>query len=129
MRLRATLFVVLVMAIGLLAYSPTVMATHLGGNTGHSDTQTLNGSGSLGLKGSQFVTLFTIIECDPPGPADCSGHALEAVSAWLAGQWWDPRGGTAFIPPTGDHHRAGWSWRSAGSGLREVLDRHRSVRR
>ena len=104
------------MAVGFLAYSPTVMAAHLNGtNEGHSDYIQINDTQSLGIKHKELATLFTDVECGIDHNAsgnihagNCGGHALEAVSAWYQGLWWDPRGGTAFIPPTGDHHRAGW---------------------
>lgn len=116
MKLRGALVVMLVMAVGLLAYSPTVMAAHLNGtNEGHSDYIQINDTQSLGIKHKELATLFTDVECgidhNAPGnihAGNCGGHALEAVSAWYQGLWWDPRGGTEFIPPTGDHHRAGW---------------------
>jgi hypothetical protein len=93
------------------------MAAHLqgGSNEGHSDYLQINDTQSLGIKHKDLATLFTDVECgiDPRAPGNihagnCAGHALEAISAWYSGGWWDPRGGTEFIPPTGDHHRAGW---------------------
>jgi hypothetical protein len=45
---------------------------------------------------------------DNVGATGCHAFAEEVLDAWLNGEWFDPRGGTEFIPPSGDHHRAGW---------------------
>jgi hypothetical protein len=39
---------------------------------------------------------------------DCSGWASASIVAWANGLYYDPRFGTPFIPPSGDHHRTGY---------------------
>jgi hypothetical protein len=139
-KLRAMLVVMLVVALGLVVYGPAAFAGHattgtivpgIGNDSWHADTFTVNDTGSLGLRGGDFVPAWVKTDCDTPvGNWDPDGdgtlnnatnrtsatgmatgcHAFgeEVLDQWLKGGWWDPRGGTEFIPPSGDHHRAGW---------------------
>ena len=38
----------------------------------------------------------------------CLGWAQASIKAWANGLYYDPRFGTPFIPPSGDHHRTGY---------------------
>jgi hypothetical protein len=142
MKIRATYMIMLVLAIGLLAYSAPVMAGHGTNpnqpNDGHWDNWTVNDTDNVGLKGYLFIPSFLRLRCDedaihgPPAgftKADqvfargltglatnpgnfndgggCTQHAWASLSAWTSGGFFDPRGGTGFIPPSGDHHRSG----------------------
>jgi hypothetical protein len=40
--------------------------------------------------------------------AGCATWGTASLNAWAAGQYYDPRFGTPFIPPSGDHHRTGY---------------------
>jgi len=94
---KRTIWIVMFVAVlGLLTYSPMVYAV---------DTITTSLTSSEGLKGPQMKTLFTAVECPM---ANCGSHGVQALSSWLTGGWFEPRGGTDFIPASGDHHRAGW---------------------
>jgi hypothetical protein len=120
--MRATVITLLAIAIGLFVYNPVALANHSGSTdpTWHSDVMTINQTGSLGIFGTAFVPAWVKTDCDTPvaqgrnistdNPAATGCHAFgeEVVRTWLNGEWWDPRGGTEFIPPSGDHHRAGW---------------------
>ncbi len=119
-RMRATVITLLAIAIGLFVYSPVVFANH-GGSTAipwHSDVMTINNTASLGLHGVDFVPGWVRTDCDTvptnglavstSSTAGCHAFAEEALTQWLNGGWFDPRGGTGFIPPVGDHHRSGW---------------------
>jgi hypothetical protein len=120
--MRATVITLLAIAIGLFVYNPVAFANH-GGSTAapwHSDVMTINQTGSLGTNGTRFVPAWVKTDCDTvpingraisisdPNATGCHGFAEEVTNAWLEGGYWDPRGGTEFIPPSGDHHRAGW---------------------
>ncbi|MEW6682324.1 MAG: hypothetical protein AB1451_05275 [Nitrospirota bacterium] len=39
---------------------------------------------------------------------NCSGWGSASIVAWANGIYYDPRFGTPFIPPSGDHHRTGY---------------------
>jgi hypothetical protein len=119
-KMRATVITLLVIAIGLFVYSPVVFANH-GGSTAipwHSDVMTINQTASLGTNGTKFIPAWVKTDCDTvpinglavstSATAGCHGFAEEVTNAWLEGGYWDPRGGTEFMPPSGDHHRAGW---------------------
>jgi hypothetical protein len=121
-RMRSTVITLLAIAIGLFVYNPVAFANH-GGSTAapwHSDVMTINQTGSLGTNGTKFIPAWVKTDCDTvpvngiarstddPSAAGCHSFAEEVTNAWLEGGYWDPRGGTEFIPPSGDHHRAGW---------------------
>jgi len=38
----------------------------------------------------------------------CLGWAQASLKAWAEGLYYDPRFGTPFMPPSGDHHRTGY---------------------
>jgi len=38
----------------------------------------------------------------------CARWGQAAIEAWASGFYYDPRFGTPFIPPSGDHHRTGY---------------------
>jgi len=40
--------------------------------------------------------------------AGCAEWGRVALKAWTSGMYYDPRFGTPFIPPSGDHHRTGY---------------------
>jgi hypothetical protein len=42
------------------------------------------------------------------GTGTCAAWGAVSLSAWANGQYYDPRFGTPFIPPSGDHHRTGY---------------------
>jgi hypothetical protein len=121
-RMRATVITLLAIAIGLFVYNPVAFANHGGSTdpTWHSDVMTINQTGSLGVFGTAFVPAWVKTDCDTvpaqglhkstddPLAVGCHAFGEEVVRTWLNGEWWDPRGGTEFIPPSGDHHRAGW---------------------
>jgi hypothetical protein len=100
---------------------------------GHWDNWTVNDTGNQGLKGYLFIPAFLRLQCDPaaihgppagfnktdgafgttnlPGQqlqGGCTRMATDALEGWVKGEFFDPRGGTAFIPPSGDHHRSGY---------------------
>lgn len=63
---------------------------------------------------------------------DCSGWGSASIVAWANGVYYDPRFGTPFIPPSGDHHRTGYrllmqpsfsggQWNSGFASLAEVF--------
>ncbi len=92
--MRKTITVTLAV-LGLLV-APAVFA----------DTFTINDSVNEGVSGGAFIPAFvTVGGCDG---TTCTAQANAALSAWLAGQWFNPKDGTNFIPPTGDHHRTGF---------------------
>jgi hypothetical protein len=39
---------------------------------------------------------------------DCARWGQASIEAWASGVYYDPRFGTPFIPPSGDHHRTGY---------------------
>jgi hypothetical protein len=100
--------------------------------SGHWDNWTVNDTDNQGLKGYLFIPAFLRLQCDPaaihgppagfnktdgvfgttnlPGQqlkGGCTRMAWDALDGWAHGKFFDPRGGTAFIPPSGDHHRSG----------------------
>lgn len=121
-KIQATLIALLVVAVGSFAFVPGALAMHgdgapQGPNAWHSDVATINHTESLGINGPDFVPAWVKTDCDTPVDngwhhvnktlgTGCHAFAEEALSQWLLGGWWDPRGGTEFIPPSGDHHRA-----------------------
>jgi hypothetical protein len=42
------------------------------------------------------------------GVGNCDAWGSASVKAWANGVYYDPRFGTPFIPPSGDHHRTGY---------------------
>jgi hypothetical protein len=42
------------------------------------------------------------------GPTGCARWGEASIVAWANGVYYDPRFGTPFIPPSGDHHRTGY---------------------
>lgn len=42
------------------------------------------------------------------GTGNCDAWGAASVKAWANGVYYDPRFGTPFIPPSGDHHRTGY---------------------
>ncbi|MFZ5862571.1 MAG: hypothetical protein ACOYXR_07025 [Nitrospirota bacterium] len=42
------------------------------------------------------------------GAGDCGNWGAASLTAWTTGLYYDPRFGTPFIPPSGDHHRTGY---------------------
>jgi hypothetical protein len=42
------------------------------------------------------------------GLGNCDAWGSASVKAWANGVYYDPRFGTPFIPPSGDHHRTGY---------------------
>ncbi len=49
-----------------------------------------------------------IIEGSIPDTGACSRWGQASIQAWATGLYYDPRFGTPFIPPSGDHHRTGY---------------------
>ncbi len=45
---------------------------------------------------------------DANGGPGCARWAQASLEAWATGLYYDPRFGTPFIPPSGDHHRTGY---------------------
>ncbi len=99
---KPTILATLVVALGFVAVSSLALA----------QTVTTNLSGNQGLQGTSFVpsNLFGAgQDCTGVGGAgNCDALGEEALEDWLTGGYFDPRAGTEWIPPSGDHHRSGW---------------------
>jgi hypothetical protein len=116
---KQTILAIVFVAIGLLATGGLALA---------QDTFTINATENLGLQGSRFVPSVFFgtagagggTPCEANGAetgafqsngflaGNCTNHANAALEAWFTGGFYDPRRGTAFIPPSGDHHRSGY---------------------
>ncbi len=85
------------------------------------DTNTVNATDNAGLQGASFVPRLLDTangRCEVAGT--CNGQANLALNGWRTGGYFEPRNGTEFMPPTGDHHRTGYrlmSTLSFGAGL------------
>jgi hypothetical protein len=121
---------------------------------------TINETSSTGVAGSELFVPTFISMADPTGiggtftnggiyipylgtmttctsligtaSGDCSGWGSASIVAWANGIYYDPRFGTPFIPPSGDHHRTGYrmmmqpsfsagQWNSGFAQLAEVF--------
>ena len=116
------MFVMAVLALGLLMFSPSAMA---------ADAQTANTSSMAGHQAADFMPAITRLNVTGFGgcttstagsSGNCNALGDNAIDEWLIGGYFDGRGGTEMIPPTGDHHRSGWRMMitpnfSAGSWL------------
>jgi hypothetical protein len=49
-----------------------------------------------------------VVEAGIPDTGGCSRWGQASLEAWANGLYYDPRFGTPFIPPSGDHHRTGY---------------------
>jgi hypothetical protein len=110
----------------LLAASPvlaanlfTINETSVNGVTGSAlfvptfiSSADSTGIGGTFTSGGIFIPyLGTMTPCTSSigsSNGDCSRWGQAAVQAWSNGIWYDPRFGTPFIGPSGDHHRAGY---------------------
>src|SRR5574341_1265461 len=68
--------------------------------------------GTFTTGGIYIPYLGTMVPCDAPidGPGinGCARWGEASIVAWANGVYYDPRFGTPFIPPSGDHHRTGY---------------------
>jgi hypothetical protein len=75
-----------------------------------SDATGIGGTFTLG--GIYIPYLGTMQPCSAPiggfSAAGCATWGTAALQAWASGMYYDPRFGTPFIPPSGDHHRTGY---------------------
>ncbi|HET8761331.1 MAG TPA: hypothetical protein VFN94_09690 [Nitrospiria bacterium] len=53
-------------------------------------------------------TLTTCTSLIGTNSGNCSGWGSASIIAWANGLYYDPRFGTPFVPPSGDHHRTGY---------------------
>jgi hypothetical protein len=108
---KQTILAAVFLALGMLAFGNVASA---------ADTVTLNFTTNEGLEGTALLpqNFFGVgnpcIGKGSPSSGDdlnglaCAEMGREAVLQWLDGQYFEPRGGTEMIPPSGDHHRSGW---------------------
>ncbi|HET8761067.1 MAG TPA: hypothetical protein VFN94_08355, partial [Nitrospiria bacterium] len=70
------------------------------------------GIGGTFTQGGIYVpymgTMTTCTSLIGTGSGDCSGWGSASIVAWANGLYYDPRFGTPFVPPSGDHHRTGY---------------------
>jgi hypothetical protein len=75
-----------------------------------SDSTGIGGTFTLG--GIYIPYLGTMQPCSAPiggfSSAGCGVWGAASIEAWASGLYYDPRFGTPFIPPSGDHHRTGY---------------------
>jgi hypothetical protein len=88
---------------GSKLFVPTFISS--GDSTGIGGTFTTGGIfipylGTMTPCAAAIGTTNTVIGCSRWGTA--------SIQAWATGLYFDPRFGTPFIPPSGDHHRTGY---------------------
>lgn len=71
------------------------------------------GIGGTFTTGGIFIPyLGTMTPCVAPidgsSTVGCARWGTASIQAWVSGLYYDPRFGTPFIPPSGDHHRTGY---------------------
>jgi len=75
-----------------------------------SDATGIGGTFTIG--GIYIPYLGTMQPCSAPiggfSAAGCATWGTASLTAWATGLYYDPRFGTPFIPPSGDHHRTGY---------------------
>lgn len=86
---------------GSKAFVPTFISS--------ADSTGIGGTFTLG--GIYIPYLGTMTPCTSSiGAANgnCARWGQASIEAWASGVYYDPRFGTPFVPPSGDHHRTGY---------------------
>ena len=126
-RLRVPSLAVATLVCGVVVATPPAFAANL---------FTINETSVTGVSGSELFVPTFISMADPTGiggtfttggiyipymgtmttctsligasGGNCAGWGSASIRAWANGIYYDPRFGTPFIPPSGDHHRAAY---------------------